>query len=137
MSLPYLAIASAYFNRGIGVAMSTPMHVLKTSTVKLLHHAENVVDLDERHLHVELRELGLAVGAEVFVPQAAGDLEVAVEARDHQELFVKLRGLGEGEELAVVDAAGHEVVARPFRRALAEQRRFYFQETRGRPGSLG
>ena len=41
----------------------------------------DVVVLDERHLDVELGELGLAVGAQVLVAEAAGDLEVAVEAR--------------------------------------------------------
>ena len=37
--------------------------------------------LDEAHLQVELGELGLAVGAQVLVAEAAHDLEVAVEAR--------------------------------------------------------
>ena len=49
--------------------------------------------LDEGHLEVELRELGLAVGAQVLVAEAAGDLEVALEARDHQELLEQLRRL--------------------------------------------
>ena len=40
----------------------------------------HVLVLDERHLDVELGELGLAVGAEVFVAEAAGNLEIAVEA---------------------------------------------------------
>ena len=37
--------------------------------------------VDEAHLEVELGELGLAVAAEVLVAEAAGDLEVAVDAR--------------------------------------------------------
>ena len=37
----------------------------------------------EAHLGVELHELELAVGAQVLVAQAAGDLVVAVEAADH------------------------------------------------------
>ena len=67
--------------------------------------------LGEGHFEVDLGELGLAVGAEVFVAEAAGDLEVAVEAGDHEDLFEDLGGLGEGEELAGVDARGDEVVA--------------------------
>ena len=41
------------------------------------HH---VVGVGEAHLGVELHELELPVGAQVFVAQAAGDLVVAVEA---------------------------------------------------------
>ena len=37
--------------------------------------------VDERHLDVELGELGLAVGAQVLVAEAARDLVVALEAR--------------------------------------------------------
>ena len=59
----------------------------------------------ERHLDVDLRELGLAVGAQVLVAEAARDLEVAVEARDHQDLLEELRRLRQRVELAVVDAA--------------------------------
>ena len=73
----------------------------------------------ERHLDVDLRELGLAVGAQVLVAEAPHDLEVAVEARDHQELLVELRRLRQRVELARVDAAGHEVVARALGRRLA------------------
>ena len=43
--------------------------------------AGHVVVVDERHLDVELGEFGLAVGAEVLVAEAAGNLEIAVEAR--------------------------------------------------------
>ena len=42
---------------------------------------EHVVLVDEAHLGVELHELVLAVGAQVLVAQAAGDLVVAVDAR--------------------------------------------------------
>ena len=45
---------------------------------------DHVVLLDERHLEVELRELRLAVGAQVLVAEAARDLEVALVAGDHQ-----------------------------------------------------
>ena len=48
-----------------------------------------------------------------------GDLVVAVEAGDHQQLLEQLRRLRQREELARVHAAGHQVVARAFRRGLA------------------
>ena len=41
---------------------------------------DQVVDVDEGHLDVELRELGLAVGAGRLVAEAARDLVVALEA---------------------------------------------------------
>ena len=54
----------------------------------------------ERDLDVHLRELGLAVGAQVLVAEAARDLEVAIHARDHQDLLEHLRRLRQREELA-------------------------------------
>ena len=62
--------------------------------------AEDVVLVDERHLDVDLRELGLAIEAQVLVAEALDDLEVAVEARHHEELLEELRALGERVELA-------------------------------------
>ena len=50
----------------------------------------------EGDLQVDLRELGLAVGAQVFVAEAARDLEILVEAGDHEDLL---------EESAAIAAA--------------------------------
>ena len=52
---------------------------------------QDVVALHERRLDVNLRELGLTVGAQVLVAETAGHLEVAVEAAHHEQLFVDLR----------------------------------------------
>ena len=76
----------------------------------------------EAHLEVDLGELGLPVGAEVLVAEALDDLEVAVEAGDHQELLEDLRALGEGVPLAGVDPAGDEVVAGALGRRAVEHR---------------
>ena len=54
------------------------------------HHR---VLVDEAHLDVELGELGLAVAAQVLVAEAARDLEVAVDARDHEDLLELLGAL--------------------------------------------
>ena len=59
---------------------------------------EHLLLAGEGALHVELGELELAVGAEVLVAQAAGDLEVAVDAAHHAQLLVELRRLGQGVE---------------------------------------
>ena len=66
----------------------------------------------ERDLDVHLRELGLPVGAQVLVAEALHDLEVAIHARDHQDLLEDLRRLRQRVELARVHAARHQVVAR-------------------------
>jgi hypothetical protein len=58
-----------------------------------LGEGDDVVLTDERGLDVDLRELGLPVGPQVLVPEAARNLEVAVEARDHEQLLVDLRAL--------------------------------------------
>ena len=65
---------------------------------------------------------------QVFVAEALRDLVVAVVAGHHQQLLEQLRRLRQREEAAVVDAARHEVVARAFRRGLAEHRRLDVDE---------
>ena len=73
-------------------------------------------------------ELRLAVGAQVLVAEAAGDLEVLLEAGHHQQLLELLGRLGQGVELARVDAAGHHVVAGPLGGALDEDGRLDLDE---------
>ena len=90
-----------------------------------LHH---VLLLDEAHLHIELGELGLAVGAQILVAEAARDLEVLIVAGDHQQLLELLRRLRQRVELAGVDAAGHQVIARALGRGLDQDRRLDLQE---------
>jgi hypothetical protein len=96
--------------------------------VEFLDEVQDVVLGDERHFEVELGEFGLAVGAGVFVAEAAGDLEVPLHACDHQQLLELLRRLRQRVELAWIQAAGHEVVARAFRRAFDENGRFDLQK---------
>ena len=84
---------------------------------------EHVVLVDEAHLHVELHELVLAVGAEVLVAEAAGDLVVALDAADHQQLLEQLRRLRQGVEAARLLARRHEELAGALRRGRHEHRR--------------
>ena len=69
------------------------------------------------------------VAARVLVAKAGGDLDIAVEARGHQQLLELLRSLRQGIELAVVLAAGHEIVARALRAGYSEYRGRYLKET--------
>ena len=92
---------------------------------------EHVVLADEAHLHVELHELVLPVGAQVLVAQAAGHLVVAVDAGHHQELLEQLRRLRQGVERARLLARRHEELAGAFGRRRHEHRRLDLDETLG------
>ena len=100
----------------VGKARKGPFHLDVDQREKLFHEAlddvEEDVALGESHLDVHLRELRLAVGAQVFVAEAAHDLKIAVEARDHQDLLEQLWRLRQGVEAPVLDAAGHQIIAR-------------------------
>jgi hypothetical protein len=92
---------------------------------------EDVLARDERRFDIDLRELRLTVRAQVLVAEAACDLEVPVEPRDHQKLLVQLRRLRQRVELAWMHAARHEVVARALRRRLRQDRGLDLQEAKG------
>ncbi|KFI94898.1 aspartyl-tRNA synthase [Bifidobacterium stellenboschense] len=88
----------------------------------LLGHGHDVLLVDVRHLHVELGELGLAVGAEVLVAVAAGQLVVALDAGDHEQLLEQLRGLRQRVPGAGHEAGRHDEVAGALRGGLDERR---------------
>ena len=83
---------------------------------------------DEGGFEVDLSELGLAVGAEVFVAEAASDLEIFFEAADLEQLFVLLWGLGEGVEVARVESCRDEEVACALWGGVGEDGGFDFEE---------
>ena len=89
---------------------------------------DHVVDVDEGHLDVELGEVGLAVGAQVLVAEAAGDLVVALEAGDHQQLLEELRRLRQRVEGALLEAAGDEEVAGALGGRAGQDRRLDVEE---------
>ncbi len=107
LSVPYLRIASR-----VGDERELRRHRLAAG--EFLEHAahhrldrgEHVLLGDEAHLDVELVEFaGRTVGARVLVAEAGRDLEIAVEARHHDELLELLRRLRQRVELARMDAA--------------------------------
>ena len=88
-----------------------------------LHRAEHVLLGGEAHFQVELIEFARgAVGAGVLVAKTGRDLEVAVEAGDHQQLLELLGRLRQGVELARMDAGRHQIVPGAFRRRGGENR---------------
>ena len=93
------------------------------------HHVHDIVHLYERHLHVQLGKFRLTVGTQIFITEAAGNLEIAFVSAYHQQLFENLRRLGKRIELAGIHTAGHQIVPGPFRRALAQHGGLDFQKT--------
>ena len=83
----------------------------------------------ERDLDVDLRELGLTIRAQVFVAETADDLDVAIHARDHQDLFEELWRLRQRKKLSRLNARRDDVVARAFGCRLNQDRSFDLSET--------
>ena len=105
-------------------------HLFEEVFGQTLEGVEHILLLHKRHLAVDLRELGLTVGAEVLIAEATHDLEVAVHASHHQQLLVLLRALRQSVELARVHTAWHHEVAGAFGRALDEHRGLDFEEVK-------
>ena len=92
---------------------------------------QHILLADEAHFQVQLGELRLPVGAQILVPETAGNLKVAFYAGDHQQLFQLLRRLGQGVKAALLQAARHQVIPRPFRGAFNQDGGFNFQKAAG------
>ena len=94
-----------------------------------LDGGEDIVLGDEAHLHIELIEFArAAVGAAILVAETGRDLEIAVEARHHDQLLELLRRLGQRIEFARIAARRHQEVARAFRRRRGQDRGLEFGE---------
>jgi hypothetical protein len=85
--------------------------------------------IHEAHLQVELRELRLPVRPQIFIAEAANQLEVPVETCNHQYLLEKLRRLGKRIELAEIEPARHDEIASALGRAFCKERRFDLKES--------
>ena len=94
-----------------------------------LNGGEDVVLGDEAHLDVQLVEVGgRAVRAGVFIAETGRDLEVTVETCDLDQLLELLRRLGQGVELARMQARRHQKVARALWGRGGDDRRLEFRE---------
>ena len=127
LSTPKRSIASCHVMRSISGGRS-PVDGLGGGEHGVADRGQHVVLGDEAHLGVELHELVLAVGAQVLVAQAAGDLVVAVDAGHHQQLLEQLRRLRQGVERPRLLARRHEELAGPLGRRRHEHRRLDLDE---------
>ncbi|OIQ81523.1 hypothetical protein GALL_367010 [mine drainage metagenome] len=105
------------------------LHLLEHLADHVLDDIHDLVFAEEGGLDVDLGEFRLTVGAQIFVAEALGDLEILVEAGHHQQLFEQLRRLRQSEEHAVVHARRHQVIARALRGGTGQHRGFDFDET--------
>ena len=86
---------------------------------------------DKAHFQIQLGELRLPVGAQILITETAGNLEIPFHAGDHQQLFQLLRRLRQGIKTALLQAAGHQIIPRPLRRAFNQDGRLNFQKAPG------
>ena len=97
------------------------------------HHSqadgcEDVVLADKAHLGVELHELVLAIGAQVFVAKATSDLVVAIHTSHHQQLLEQLWALRQRVERAWLFAARHQELAGALGSRRHQHWSLYFDE---------
>src|SRR5215470_17500449 len=134
-----IRLVSAVFAHRLGIRNAREFLRDRLAATKLVEQPtqdrldgiEHILLRDEAHLEVKLVELsGRTVSAGVLVAEAGRDLEIAVEARDHDELLELLRRLRQRVELAGMDPRRHEIVARPLWRGRGEDRRLELEEAR-------
>ena len=95
-----------------------------------LDRREHILLRDEAHLDIELIEFaGAAVGARILVAETGRDLEIAVEARHHDELLELLRRLRQGVEFSRMQPGRHQKIARAFRARSGEDRRLELEKS--------
>ncbi len=104
-------------------------HRLEHLMQHALHHGHHIVFRDEGHLDIHLRELRLAVSAQVLIAEAASDLEVALDAARHEHLLELLRRLRKRVERARAGTAGYDVVAGALRRGVRQDGRLHLDES--------
>ena len=73
-------------HRKLDLDAALPQHVRQQALVQINH----VVGVDEGHLDVQLREVRLPIRAQIFIPEAARDLKIPLEAADHEKLLEEL-----------------------------------------------
>ena len=64
-----------------GVCTSTAQHFVEDVLDEALVHGHDIFFIHKGHLDVDLGKFGLAVGTEVLIAEAAGDLHIAVVSR--------------------------------------------------------
>ena len=130
-------LVAAVFAQRVGIRDERKFRRHRLAVGKFLEHAaddrldrvEDVLLGDEAHLQIELVELaGRAVGARILIAKARRDLEIAIEARNHDQLLELLRSLRQRVEFSRMQPRRHQIVARAFRRRSRQDRRLKFEK---------
>src|SRR6266511_3867472 len=93
-----------------------------------LDQVDHVLLGHERHLDVELGELGLTVGPQCLVAEAPDDLVVPVQPGHHEDLLEQLWGLGQRVERAGLQPGRDQKVPGPLRCRPGQHRRLHLDE---------
>ena len=94
----------------------------------ILEELEHILLFHKRHLTVDLRKLGLTVCTQVLIAETLGNLEVTVEATDHQQLLQGLGRLGQSIELSWIHTTGHHKVTGALWGRTNQNRRLHLDE---------
>ena len=86
--------------RGKGVGMSIAARGFENRGQHAFGERIDVLRPNERGFDVDLGELRLAIGAQIFVAETVRDLEIFFHPADHEELLVLLRRLRERVKLS-------------------------------------
>ena len=103
-------------------------HLTEQVACQFLKYFKHILLVSKRHLTVNLSELGLTVGTQVFVAEALCNLEIAVESTHHKQLLQRLRRLRKSIELPGIHTARNHKVAGTFRCRADKYRGLYLYE---------
>ena len=105
-----------------------PTYLFEEMTGKILENLQYILLVGKRHLTVYLCELRLTVSTQVLITEALGNLEIAVETTDHQQLLQGLRTLRQCIELSRVHTTGHYEVTGTLWSATYQDRCLHLDE---------
>src|SRR5215831_6427360 len=132
-----IRLVRTVFDHRFGVGDQRKFRRYGLAAGKLLEHAahhrldrvEYVLLGDETHFQIELVKFTRrTIGARILVAEAGGDLEVAVEARNHDQLLELLRRLRQRVEFSRMQPQRHEIIARALGRGRGQDRRLELEE---------
>ena len=92
-------------------------------------YINDIVYIHKGQLHIDLGKLRLTVRTEIFITEAARDLDITVISGTHKKLLVKLRRLRQSVKAARMNSGRNQVISGAFRCTLSKDRSLHLQET--------
>ena len=97
-------------------------------TYQPLKHLQHIFLRHKRHFAIYLGKFRLTISAQVFITETFYNLEIAVKARHHQQLFKGLRRLRQGIKFPGIHPTGDHKIPRAFGRRFNQNRSFHFNK---------